>query len=135
MNIFNAIQGFFLKPFRFEPITDKDLQEITSVHAQGNEIWNFSCPCGGTMFRNKELTADGSVYQVGGEVQLANGQEYTASFLLNTAKAIGEQTEQVYIQVKENWFAIDDEELLGVLGLPKQEVFPIEIQRNQAMVR
>lgn len=135
MNIFTAIQHFISKPFRFEPISDKDLLEISHNHANANEVWDLSCPCGGTLFKGKQLEADGRTYQTGGLVQFVNGQSYRASFLLNTAKEMGSEAEQIFVQIKEQWHALEDETLWQILSLTPQEIFPVSIKSDREIAR
>ena len=135
MQVIQAIQKFFHNPFRFEPISQQDLIEISQPHAQPNEVWRIACPCGGTLFRENQVQADGNVYQTGGLLELANGQKFRASFNIDTAKEAGKQVAQIFVLVKQEWYALEDDYLMEVLGLSHQDVFPYTLQTDREFVQ
>lgn len=125
---------FFLnKLFRQMPFTKKDLQELPISFCEKDEVWVIVGPGSGKYWREYKIALDGRKYHTGGTVIFKNGQTFRASFYVDTSTFDFVKKESIYINIDDNWYNIEEPELLAKLNLTTNEIFPLQWQTDRPL--
>ena len=83
-------------------------------------------PCSATFLKEKKIPLDGRHYICAGTIILKNGLKLRANFEINTHTFdfLERDTVKIYIDEKEAWYYIDEQELYDILRTTKNEALP-----------
>ncbi len=105
-------------------MTEADADELRFTFKKKNDVWVCVGPCSVKFFGEAKIPLDGRRYDCGGIVILKNGQEYRASFTIDTTTFDFLDKDSVYINVEDLWYRWDEPELSLKLNVKKEEIVP-----------
>jgi hypothetical protein len=106
------------------PFTKKDLQDVPIWFVRQADVWVTVGPCSASPWNGLKIPLDGRQYKCGGKIIFRNGNVHQASFTVNTTRFDFLETDSVYLAIGEDWYNINEPELLTKLNLTKNEIFP-----------
>jgi hypothetical protein len=93
-----------------------------------NEVRALCGPCTSEKLNKKKIPLDGRHYECAGLVHLNNGLTLRANFQINTHTFNFLEIDSVivFIESKNAWYYLKDDELCDVLKISKEDIFPFE---------
>jgi hypothetical protein len=76
-------------------------------------------------WKERTIPLDGRKYHSGGVVTFKNGFSFRASYLVDTTTFTFVSSESIYLHISEDWYHINEPELLTKLGITRQDIFPL----------
>ena len=108
------------------PFTKKDLENLPISFCGKNDVWVIVGPCRATFWKKSKIELDGRKYKVGGIVTFKNGQEFRASFYIDTTTFDFVSKDSIYLSIGNDWFNIGEPELLGRLKITLDDIYPLK---------
>jgi hypothetical protein len=106
------------------PFTKKDLEDLPILFCKKDDVWVTVGPCSTKSWKESKIPLDGRQYKCGGTIIFKNGFKYRASFTINTTTFDFIEKEGVYIEVEEDWYNINEPDLLNKICLNSEDIFP-----------
>jgi hypothetical protein len=115
------------------PFTKKDLQELPISFCEKGDVWVIVGPCSVTYWKDAKIALDGRKYKTGGKITFKNGQEFRASFYIDTTSFDFVSKESIYLNIGDDWFSIEESELLTKLKISEDDIFPLKWQPDRPL--
>jgi hypothetical protein len=93
-----------------------------------NEVRVLCGPCTVEYLKIKKIPLDGRYYDCSGLVHFNNGLTLRANFQINTHtfNFLEVDSVVVFIESKNAWYYLNEDELYDVLNISKEDIFPFE---------
>ena len=115
------------------PFTKKELESLPISFCGKDEVWVIVGPCSGAGWKDRKIPLDGRKYQTGGTITLKNGQVFRASFYIDTTTFDFVAKESIYLNIGEDWYGIEEPELLTKLAINIDDIFPLKWQSDRPL--
>ena len=99
------------------PYTEDELEDYRIWFDGPGHATVFVGPCSGSSWRGSKIPLDGRRYHCAARVILKNGRELFANLPIRTDTSDFLDREEVYVQVGDKWYGMDEPALYGCLGL------------------
>lgn len=98
------------------PFSKEDLWK-NSIHiSYKNDVLIKSSPSSVKKIKKKLIPIDGNEYQCGGIIKLNNGQEYRASFSINTKASSYLILSSILICINDVWYYLHEQEFRHIMN-------------------
>ncbi|WP_131539678.1 hypothetical protein [Pedobacter nototheniae] len=128
-----ALKFLLKKLIRQMPFTKKDLEDLPISFCGKDDVWVIVGPCSGTYWRNYKIALDGRKYKTGGTITFKNGQEYRASFYVDTTTFDFVSKDSIYLSIGDDWYNIEEPELLTKLKVSQDDIYPLKWQSDRPL--
>ena len=128
-----ALKFLLKKLIRQMPFTKKDLEDLPISFCGKDDVWVIVGPCSGTYWRNYKIALDGRKYKTGGTITFKNGQEYRASFYVDTTTFDFVSKDSIYLSIDDDWYNIEEPELLTKLKVSQDDIYPLKWQSDRPL--
>ncbi len=115
------------------PFTKKDLENVPISFCGKDDVSVIVGPCTATSWRDYKIALDGRKYQTGGTIIFKNGQEFRASFYVDTTTFDFVNKESIYLSIDDVWYNIEDAELLTKLKISTDDIYPLKWQSDRPL--
>lgn len=134
MSYQTPVLKFLLKKLiRQMPYTKKDLEDLPISFCGKDDVWVIVGPCSATYWRDYKIALDGRNYKSGGTVTFKNGQSFRASFYVDTTTFDFVSKDTIYLNIDENWYSIEEPELLTKLKITTDDIYPLKWQTDRPL--
>jgi hypothetical protein len=106
------------------PFTKKDLEDLPIFFARKDDVWVTVGPCSASYWQEIKIPLDGRQYKCDGTIIFKNGDKLRASFTIDTTTFDFLDIESVYVNIGDDWYGINEPELLTKLKLTNEDIFP-----------
>ncbi len=115
------------------PFTKKDLEDLPISFCRKDDVWVIVGPCSATYWRDYKIALDGRKYQTGGTITFKNGQEFRASFYIDTTTFEFVSKESIYLSIGDDWYRIEEPEILTKLNITQDDIYPLKWQTDRPL--
>jgi hypothetical protein len=106
------------------PYTEDQLEEYRIWFDGPGHAHVFVGPCSASPWIGKKIPLDGRRYHCAGKIILKNGRELFANLPIRTDTFDFLVREEVYCQLGNKWYGLDEPELFAALGLTREQALP-----------
>ena len=115
------------------PFTKKDLDNLPISFCGKDEVLVIVGPCSATYWRDYKIALDGRKYKTGGTITFKNGQEFRASFYVDTTTFDFLSKDNIYLSIGDDWYGIEEPELLTKLKISQDDIYPLKWQSDRPL--
>lgn len=134
MSYQTPVSKFLLKKLiRQMPFTKKDLEDLPISFCGKDDVWVIVGPCSAIYWRNYKIALDGRKYKTGGTIIFKNGQEFRASFYVDTTTFDFVSKDSIYLSIDDDWYGIEEPELLTKLKVSQDDIYPLNWQSDRPL--
>jgi len=134
MNCQTPVLKFLLtKLIRQMPFTKKDLEDLPISFCGKDDVWVIVGPCSATYWKDYKIALDGRKYKTGGTITFKNGQEFRASFYVDTTTFDFVSKDSIYLSIGDDWYCIEEPELLTKLKVNQDDIYPLKWQSDRPL--
>jgi|688.fasta_scaffold602778_1 hypothetical protein len=123
----------FIKLLGKMPVTKKDLEELPISFCGKDDVWVIVGPCSASFWKEYKIALDGRKYKTGGTIILKNGQSFRASFYVDTTTFDFVKSDSIYLNIGEDWYNIEEQELLTKLSITQDDIYPLKWQSDRPL--
>lgn len=76
--------------------------------------------------QDKKIALDGRKYENGGTIIFSNGQEFRASFCIDTTSFNFVNKDSIYLSIGDEWYHIEEPELITKLNIREEDIYPLK---------
>jgi hypothetical protein len=121
------------KLIRQMPFTKKDLEDLPISFCGKDDVWVIVGPCSATYWKDYKIALDGRKYKTGGTITFKNGQEFRASFYVDTTTFDFVSKDSIYLSIGDDWYCIEEPELLTKLNVNQTDIYPLKWQSDRPL--
>ncbi len=129
----HVLKFLLKKLIRKMPFTKKDLENVPISFCGKDDVWVIVGPCSATIWRDYKIALDGRKYNTGGTITFKNGQEFRASFYVDTTTFDFVSIDSIYLCVDDDWYGIYEPELLAKLKINQDDIYPLKWQSDRPL--
>ncbi|HRD53429.1 MAG TPA: hypothetical protein PKY96_12355 [Flavobacteriales bacterium] len=107
------------------PFTKQDLANFPISFCRKDEVSVIVGPCSAKAWHERTIPLDGRKYHTGGVITFKNGLSFRASFYVDTTTFRFVSSESIYLHIGEDWYQINEPELLTKLQINRQDIYPL----------
>jgi len=134
MSYQTPVLKFLLKKLiRQMPFTKKDLEDLPISFCGKDDVWVIVGPCSATYWKDYKIALDGRKYKTGGTINFKNGQEFRASFYVDTTTFDFVSKESIYLSIGDDWYGIEEPELMTKLKVNQDDIYPLKWQSDRPL--
>lgn len=134
MSYQTPVLKFLLKKLtRQMPFTKKDLEDLPISFCGKDDVWVIVGPCSVTYWKDYKIALDGRKYKTGGTITFKNGQEFRASFYVDTTTFDFVSKDSIYLSIGDDWYCIEEPELLTKLNVNQDDIYPLKWQSDRPL--
>jgi len=134
MSYQTPVLKFLLKKLiRQMPFTKKDLKDLPISFCGKDDVWVIVGPCSATYWKDYKIALDGRKYKTGGTITFKNGQEFRASFYVDTTTFDFVSKDSIYLSIGDDWYCIEEPELLTKLKVNQADIYPLKWQSDRPL--
>lgn len=115
------------------PFTKEDLENLPISFCGQDDVWVIVGPCSAKTWKEHKIPLDGRKYKTGGTIIFKNGQQFRASFFVDTTTFDFVHKASIYINIAEDWYCIEEPEMLTVLSLKQEDIYPLRWQSDRPL--
>ena len=115
------------------PFTKKDLEDLPISFCGKDDVWVIVGPCSATYWSDYKISLDGRKYKTGGTITFKNGQEFRASFYVDTTTFDFVSKDSIYLSIGDDWYCIEEPELLTKLKVKEDDIYPLKWQSDRPL--
>jgi hypothetical protein len=115
------------------PFTKKDLEDLPISFCGKDDVWVIVGPCSAKYWSDYKIALDGRKYKTGGTVTFNNGQEFRASFCVDTTTFDFVSKESIYLSIGDDWYGIYEPKLLEKLKVNQEDIYPLKWQSDRPL--
>lgn len=90
-------------------------------------------PCSKSIWQAYKIPLDGRKYICAGTITFKNGQNFRASFYVDTTSFDFVNKATIYLNIGDDWYNLEEPDLLTKLNITQDDIYPLKWQTDRPL--